>query len=55
MDSSNNIQIHSKCYIWILFLKDNNEIKKVLKKLHDFDEELNFSIEKDLYFYQENL
>ena len=31
-------------------LKDNNEIKKVLKKLYDFEEELNFSIEKDLLY-----
>ncbi len=31
-------------------LDDNKTIKKVLKKLYDFEEELNFSIEKDLLY-----
>ena len=31
-------------------LKSNKEIKYVLKKLYDFEEELNFSIEKDLLY-----
>lgn len=31
-------------------LNDNKKIKDVLKKLYDFEEELNFSIEKDLLY-----